>query len=289
MERNASCCCGSGKKYKKCCLQEHQKERALSQLNSSKVPEFIVHYRPEVEEACDKALAMLERGDIDRAKKIAKDLISKYPDDHNVMFMQGVFFMQENAPDEAIASFEKAVEIFPIFTDAFFNLGELYLMNGQIDRSIESYKQVIFYASKGSELERVATNQINKFSKIVQKTCGISLDEYLECQQIFNCAYDFLSSNKYEEAIIHFQLLLSRNPKHVQSYGNIALAYSALGQNQKALECVDMALSLDPSYEPAIINRENILKMREGETSESEIHEVHYYSSKIKEMRALNS
>ncbi len=43
VERNKICTCGSGKKYKKCCLRQHQKEGSEKTLNEK--PHFIVSYR----------------------------------------------------------------------------------------------------------------------------------------------------------------------------------------------------------------------------------------------------
>ena len=95
LERNESCCCGSGKKYKKCCLHIHLKEKTLSSKNHQEVPHFTIELRPEVEQACDDALAILEKGDLTSAKKLAAPLILQYPNNHHVLFLQGVCFIQE--------------------------------------------------------------------------------------------------------------------------------------------------------------------------------------------------
>jgi hypothetical protein len=50
------------------------------------------------------------------------------------------------------------------------------------------------------------------------------------------------------------------------------------------MECFDRALALDPSYEPARINRRTTEKMREGEPFlPNEIQETHYYAERLQQ------
>ena len=59
--RNGPCPCGSGKKYKKCCLP---REESAYQRTSEPEPEkdFITELRPDVDDKVDRVLERLERG-----------------------------------------------------------------------------------------------------------------------------------------------------------------------------------------------------------------------------------
>lgn len=46
------------------------------------------------------------------------------------------------------------------------------------------------------------------------------------------------------------------NSTSPQAFGNMALCYAYLNENEKAFEAFDKAIALDPHYEPAIINKE---------------------------------
>jgi tetratricopeptide (TPR) repeat protein len=75
---------------------------------------------------------------------------------------------------------------------------------------------------------------------------------------------------------------LAQNPNHVQSHGNVALAYAGLGRKALALEHLDKALALDPAYEPAMQNRKIIEKMKEGEPHPLvAIAETEYYRDRL--------
>ena len=68
----------------------------------------------------------------------------------------------------------------------------------------------------------------------------------------------------------------------MQSHGNVALAYAGLGKKAMALEHLDKALDLDPTYEPAMQNRKVVERMREGEPhGPLAIVETHYYRERL--------
>lgn len=82
---------------------------------------------------------------------------------------------------------------------------------------------------------------------------------------LFDEAFECLKKEEHQKAISLFQQVLTLDPNHVQSYGNIALAHSTLGEQELALQYLDKALLLDPTYEPALENREHISRLKEGE------------------------
>ena len=61
----------------------------------------------------------------------------------------------------------------------------------------------------------------------------------------------------------------------------MALAYSALGEQKIALECLDKALLIDPIYATAQQNRKIIAQLEEGEKSFFQTEEISYYKEKL--------
>ncbi len=104
-----------------------------------------------------------------------------------------------------------------------------------------------------------------------------SLDTYLNNSDTFNKAFAALQNREFISAISLFKRVLATDPKHVQSWGNLGLAYAGVGEKGKALECLDRALELDPEYEVAVVNRIAIEKLSEGECLEGKIDSVNYY------------
>jgi tetratricopeptide (TPR) repeat protein len=269
IERNSLCHCGSRKKYKKCCItSEHR-------------PIEIVSVLSELQEVCDDALAKIEAGDLPSAELEAERLYDLYPDDHMVNFLQGVCLVQRERYDEAALFFEDAIHINPWFCEAYFNLASLYRQEMKTIESVACFRKIIEIEGEHGDLGKLAKKELDWFEKIIQKTSGETLEEYLQAKILFDEAFECLRWERYKEAISLFQQVLVLNPNHVQSYGNMALAHSALGEQKIALQYLDKALLLDPSYEPAQNNRENVLRLKEGVKSPFIMKETMYYKEKL--------
>jgi tetratricopeptide (TPR) repeat protein len=269
IERNSQCHCGIGKKYKKCCLTFEPK------------PIQLVSVFSELQETCHKAMAKIEAGDLLSAEKEAEYLYNLYPDDHMVNFLQGVCCIQREHYQEAISFFEKAIQINPRFSEAYFNLANLYRQELKIRQSVANFRKIIEIEGKHGDLGKLANNELDWFEKMFQKSSEQTLEEYLDSSTLFDEAFACLRREDYQEAISLFQQVLTLDPNHVQSYGNMALAHSALGEQKIALKYLDKALLLDPTYEPAQQNRESIIRLKEGEKSSFKVKEVLYYKEKL--------
>jgi len=117
---------------------------------------------------------------------------------------------------------------------------------------------------------------------LLKGTSFPNLDAYLANAQLFEEAFVRLTDRDFEKAVQLFTRVLSENPAHVQSFGNLALAYAGLGKRSAAMECFEKALALDPRYEPALSNRRVLARMREGEPFIPDgIKETHYYAERL--------
>lgn len=269
IERNSFCTCGSGKKYKKCCLTLERK------------PIQVFSVLSDMQDACDNAFAQIEAGDLLSAEVEADRLYALHSDDHIVNFLQGVCSIQRERYQEGISFFEEAIQINPWFCEAYFNLANLYRQEIKIPQSIACFRKIIEIEGKHGNLGKLAEKELDRLEKIIQKSSGQTLEEYLQVSILFEEAFECLRRENYQKAISFFQQVLTLNPNHMQSYGNMALAYSALGEQKIALQYLDKALLLNPTYEPAQQNRENIIRLKEGEKSPFKMHEVLYYKEKL--------
>jgi tetratricopeptide (TPR) repeat protein len=127
------------------------------------------------------------------------------------------------------------------------------------------YRAALRYSGGDDVVASLARKELKHLEEIVTKTSLFkNLDAYLENQLVFDQAFQDLTNKNSQRALEGFQKVLDQNPNHVQSYGNLGLAYAQLGQKALALECLDKALALDPGYEPARFNRLNVVQMQEG-------------------------
>ncbi len=244
---------------------------------------FNIEFIPEVSDECERILEHLDTGkDTASVKTDVERLYSQYPDNDEVNFLQGIYCIKENQFTDAISYFERSVQIFPYFSEAMYNLGGLYRKEVRIPESVDCFRRVLEIEEQNSDVSVCARRELDVLESIIKEHTGLTLNEYVESNLLFDRAFACLQDKKYEEAIPLFQKVLSVDPNHVQSYGNIALAHSALGKNKLALECLDKALLLDPGYGPALLNRRMIMQLSEGERNRAMMSRVEYYKEVFK-------
>ena len=237
---------------------------------------FITPINPEIDEECDRILSAVESGHLSHGEKQMRELYKKYPDYHTVLYGMGVCNVSQDKFEEGIEFFKRAVHIFPYLTEAHFNMAMAYIKLGDIAGVVRGFREVIRVGGD-KELVSEAKRRLDDLDKTVREINGFNLDTYLKNSQTFSEAFAALQNRQFALAIDLFRRVLSTDPKHVQSWGNLGLAYAGIGERDKALECLDKALELDPEYEIAAVNRIGIKKMREGERLEGKIDSVDYY------------
>jgi tetratricopeptide (TPR) repeat protein len=238
--------------------------------------DFITLLDPNIDEQCDKALSLVESGQIERAEEFMSELLRKYPYYHSVQYGMGVCCVFQEKLEEATRFFKKAVDIFPYFTEAHFNIAMAYSKWGEVGETVKAFKEVIRVGGNRT-LVSEAKNRVEDLERMVKKRYGFDLDTYVRNNETFNKAFAALEETKFDVAIDLFTKVLSVDPKNVQSWGNLGLAYAGLGQRTKALECLDRALELDPKYELAIANKLFVEKMEEGQCLKGKTESVNYY------------
>jgi tetratricopeptide (TPR) repeat protein len=279
--RNDPCPCGSGKKYKKCCLP---REEAARPAAAPPEKPFIAELRPDLDEAVDRALHRLEQGEGKRVESEIAKLLEQNPNYHLTNYAMGVYqAMVAKAPAAAVLYFEKAVSILPPFPEAHFNLANAARQALDIPKAVAAFRAAERY-SRDDGIAEQARNELQRMERILLKNTPFpNLEAYLANARLFDRAFECLNRREYSQAVELFQRVLAENPKHVQSHGNLALAYAGLGRRADALACFDRALELDPNYEPAILNRRITSKMREGEPFIPEaIASVDYYADRVR-------
>ena len=91
--RNDPCACGSGKKYKKCCMAS---DDAAARAARPAQPAAVAAHRPslasyveehnereELTEASNAVVDMVQAGDLDAAEQAAHKLLARFPDVHD--------------------------------------------------------------------------------------------------------------------------------------------------------------------------------------------------------------
>jgi tetratricopeptide (TPR) repeat protein len=127
--RNDPCPCGSGNKYKKCCLPKHQAEerhRAAEQqaereqradAHRASLREARARLLAGVEDdiddltaASNAAVDLIHAGKLDEAERAAHDLLERFPDVHDGWDRLGMVYEARGDNQKAADCYRKAID-----------------------------------------------------------------------------------------------------------------------------------------------------------------------------------
>src|SRR3990167_197815 len=281
--RNELCPCDSKKKYKKCCLPV----QIVDQFEVSvykKDRHFITELDPEIESICHESLEQLELGRLNKVKELANNLYAQNSRNYLVNFLLGLCYAKEDKFEQADKYLSESILLFPPFVEAYFNLAEVSLKKVDLVKAVNCFNSVIEIDGEQGEIGKLAAQELKELKEITLKYEGLTLDEYVENLTVFNNAFEALKQHNFEIAINLFSRVLYKVPKHVQSHGNIALAYSAQGKNELAVKHLKKALSIDPDYRPASDNLKIIALLEEGQKLPFFMNEINFYKDGMKSL-----
>ena len=127
--RNDPCPCGSGKKYKKCCMaSDEAAARAARPAQPAAVaargPSLASHAREhderdELTEASNAVVDLVQAGNLDAAEQGARDLLARFPDVHDGYDRLGMVCEARGDHRQAADCYRKAIDVIRNHPDAY--------------------------------------------------------------------------------------------------------------------------------------------------------------------------
>jgi tetratricopeptide (TPR) repeat protein len=149
--------------------------------------------------------------------------------------------VQKQMREQAIIHFKKALEIYPKFLNASYDLGRVY---ESLQMPNEAFAQY-------------------------QNTISIDTTFRAPC---FSMAVILHNQGKAEEAIPYYERFLTKYPTQMEVYANLSYAYYSLRQFEKSIEINHRALAANPnSYEPIINIGKTYMQMNLPDSA------IHYF------------
>jgi tetratricopeptide (TPR) repeat protein len=121
--RNDLCHCGSGKKYKKCCMASD--EAAARPARPAAVPTHrpsVANYfqdHDELTEASNAVVDMVQAGNLDAAEQAARDLLARFPDVHDGYDRLGMVCEARGDHRQAADYYREAINVIRSHPDAY--------------------------------------------------------------------------------------------------------------------------------------------------------------------------
>ena len=127
--RNDRCPCGSGKKYKQCCLAgDEAAARAARPAQPAAVParrsslaSYVQEHDElnELTEASNAVVDMVQAGDLDAAEQAAHDLLARFPEVHDGYDRLGMVSQARGDYRQAADYYRKAINVIRNHPDAY--------------------------------------------------------------------------------------------------------------------------------------------------------------------------
>lgn len=135
--RNAPCPCGSGKKYKHCCLPkeeaaareasaqtkaaaaEAQREHELSLRAALERIEAGLDQAAELADASNAVVDLVHAGRLDEAERAARDLLVRYPDVHDGYDRLGMVYEARGQTKEAADCYRQVIDFVAAHPDQY--------------------------------------------------------------------------------------------------------------------------------------------------------------------------
>jgi tetratricopeptide (TPR) repeat protein len=124
--RNDPCRCGSGKKYKRCCLDKDEAaERATrAALEVAKPPPQaargpFLDESDELTNASNGVITLIRAGEIDEAEQAARDLLVRYPEVHDGYDRLGMVYEARGDHKQAAHCYRQVIDFVRAHPDQY--------------------------------------------------------------------------------------------------------------------------------------------------------------------------
>ncbi len=262
--------CEGCRYYQNSIKYQENKEKALNRKK------FAIDLNQEITQEIDRAMALVEKGELSTAETILDELMQAHPKHQMVLYGMGVFFAMQGQYEKAIEYLKDAVQVFPFFVEAHYNLAIAYRSTFDIANMIKASRKVLELAEPGTEFCVNAQDMIHTMEESLRKE-GISINAFISGQDEFDRGISLMEKGDYKSAIKGFERSIQWHPNLPQPYGNIGICHGKLGNRQAALSAFEKALEIDSTYEPAIINKAETEQLVEGQRMQGDIIATHYY------------
>jgi tetratricopeptide (TPR) repeat protein len=195
-----------------------------------------------------RGTAEIQLGDVKAARQDFTEASVIAPNDTDAYVSLAVVSLVENKPDDAIASYEKALSIDPVNFNALSGLTDLYVKGKQLDKAFARIDQVLSANPNNASLHFLKA-QVYGFEQNA-KGAEAELSKTLELDPNYVAARSslgalFVNTKQEERAIGEYRKILEARPDNATAYTLIGMLEDARKNYDAAAENYRKALQAD--------------------------------------------
>lgn len=258
--RNDICACGSGKKYKQCCLQREQvlaeSQRSASAVIARAIQEASEHHRA---------------GRMAQAEAICTQILQLNPNHPEALLLHGIVALQMDRKELAVERLAKAIRAAPSNPFGYINLGDALRALGIVDDAVASYRKAL-EVSQGLDNAHVTLGNVLAERGMHDQAIA-SFQRALKihprmAELHYNTGNSHKAVGRLDHAIASYQRATELVPGFAEAHNNLGKALKDAGQMHAAVDCFRRALKAREAYPEAYNNLGNVLKDL-GQTDEA--------------------
>ncbi len=188
------------------------------------------------------------------------DCVAKSPDKPRPHNNLGIFLKKKGRIDEAIAHFQKALELKPDYASPHINLGAAYARQRKHEKALAHFSEALRLRHNVPEAHYSMGNVLVLMGRIDE-----ALDHYQNALKIkpdyadahLKLADVLDEKGRHPEAIEHYQEALRHKPGYVQAHNNLGVTLASQGRLEEALDHFARVLQIRPKHAETHFNMGN--------------------------------
>jgi tetratricopeptide (TPR) repeat protein len=267
--RNDLCPCGSGEKFKKCCVNKlgarlpaqntaptsAELNHLADLFNAGHYAELEHQAHLLVERYPDSGIAWKVLGAAlqlqgKNALSSLRKATALLPDDAEAHYNLGVTLKNLGQLDDAVASYRRSLEIKPDYAGAHCNLGVALQELGRLDDAAASYRLALKIKPDFADAHYnlgVVLQSLGQLDDAVA-SCRRTLEIKPEFAQAhYNLGNALQNLGQLDVAVVSYRRALEINPDYVDVHNNLGNALSNLNRLDEAVACYRRVLEINPN------------------------------------------
>jgi protein O-mannosyl-transferase len=199
-------------------------------------------------------LLLYHQGRLDEAIAHYQKALQINPDNAEAHINLGTDLLKKGRVDEAIAQYQMGAKIKPDFAEAHYNLGNALLQKGSVSEAITQYQTALQINPDNADAHNdlaVALQQKGRLDEAIahyQKALQINPDN---ADAHYNLANVLQKERRVDEAMVHYQKALQIRPGFAEAHFDLGRALLQKGSLDEAISHLQMALQIKPDYAQA--------------------------------------
>ncbi len=212
--RNDPCLCGSGKKYKHCCMPQSSRHGAVHPARPAE---------PQISDALAVAATHLKAGRINEAADICQKILQYAPAHAPTLCLFGILAYQTGRLEVSINLLRKAINAKPNYAEAYNNLGVAYKDAGKFNEATSCFQKALSInpnygdaiINLGNAMQDIGLHK--RSASLYRRAIQIKPDHVGALSNLANVLQEL---NSHDEAIKTFQALLKIDPDYDYALGS---------------------------------------------------------------------